>query len=283
VTRAATLPSPRGRRRRMRRRRARDARADAPSAARPAARRAAAAALAREGDDAIETTGVAVHADEAMRKDPAAQESAKLARDEAGHRSFARCRACEECLEFLLHHPVEVARFGLAARVAPPASDVRIARCTGGRNRSGAHTRAELPASCRAKEKLFALPPARRHAGRGRPCTLRASSRIHAAPPSSHRSACYRVHHSGKPGAVHSRHLGRGGRQPLACEAIAVFVGRVLPVLARRPSRHARVGLIAEPAERFGRDRQQALLVEREVAPRFVIAIVEIGEHVPRE
>jgi hypothetical protein len=90
-------------------------------------------------------------------KDPAAQEGAKLARDEAGHRSFARCRACEEGLEFLLHHPVEVARFGLAARVAPPVGDVRIASCTGGRGRAGAHTRAELPASCRAKEDLFVL------------------------------------------------------------------------------------------------------------------------------
>jgi hypothetical protein len=54
-----------------------------------AARRAEAAALAREGDDAIEAAAVAVYADEAVREDPAAEEGAKLARDEAGHRSLA--------------------------------------------------------------------------------------------------------------------------------------------------------------------------------------------------
>jgi len=85
----------------------------------PAARRAEAAALAREGDDAIEPAAVAVHAHEAIRKDPAAEEGAKLARDEAGHRPLARGRGSQEALEFLLHDLVEVARFGLAARIAP--------------------------------------------------------------------------------------------------------------------------------------------------------------------
>jgi hypothetical protein len=122
-----------------------------------AARRAEAAALAREGDDAIEAAAVAVHAHEAMREDPAAQEGAKLPRDEAGHRSLARGRGSQEALELLLHDLVEIARFGLAARVAPSARDVRIAKDTGGRERCGAHTCAELPASCRAKEELSAL------------------------------------------------------------------------------------------------------------------------------
>ena len=84
-----------------------------------AARGTEAAALAQEGDDAIESAAVAVQAYETIRKDPAAQEPAKLARDEAGHRSFALMRASKECLEFLLHDLEEVARFGLAAREGP--------------------------------------------------------------------------------------------------------------------------------------------------------------------
>jgi hypothetical protein len=76
---------------------------------------AEAAALAREGDDAIESAAVAVHAHEAVRKDPSTQEGAKLTSDEAGHRSLARGSAGQEGLELLLHDLVEVARFGLAA------------------------------------------------------------------------------------------------------------------------------------------------------------------------
>ena len=64
----------------------------------PSARGTETAALAREGDDAIETTGVAVNAQESVGKDSAAQEGAKLARDEAGH---ASCRAKEDL--FVLH------------------------------------------------------------------------------------------------------------------------------------------------------------------------------------
>ncbi len=139
-----------------------------------AARGTETAALAREGDDAIETTAVAVNAQESVGKDPAAQEGAKLARDEAGHRSFACMRASKEGLEFLLHQLVEAARFGLAARVAPPVDDVRIARCAGGRGRAGAHTRVDLPASCRARGEPFSLhlladtrkPDARARCGR---------------------------------------------------------------------------------------------------------------------
>ena len=69
----------------------------------PAARRAEAAALAREGDDAIEPAAVAVHADETMREDPAAQEGAELTRDDAGHRPLPRGRGGEERREFVLH------------------------------------------------------------------------------------------------------------------------------------------------------------------------------------
>ena len=55
-----------------------------------AARGTEAAALAREGDDAVEAAAVAAHADEAVGKDPAAQGAAELARDEAGPRPPVR-------------------------------------------------------------------------------------------------------------------------------------------------------------------------------------------------
>lgn len=132
-----------------------------------AARRAEAAALAREGDPAIESAAVAVHAHESGREDRAPQEAAKLPCHEAGNRLLARGRAGQESLELLLHDLVKVARFGLAARVAPSARDVRIAKYTGGRGRCGAHTCAELPASCRARGPVC-TPSARRHAGRAR-------------------------------------------------------------------------------------------------------------------
>jgi hypothetical protein len=72
-----------------------------------AARRVEAAALAREGDDAVEPAAVAVRAYEAIGKDSAAQEGAKLALDEAGHWPLACGSARQERLELLLHDAVE--------------------------------------------------------------------------------------------------------------------------------------------------------------------------------
>jgi hypothetical protein len=60
------------------------------------ARGTEAAALARERNDTVETAGVAVHAHEAVREHPAAQECAQLARDEARRGAVAGGRALEE-------------------------------------------------------------------------------------------------------------------------------------------------------------------------------------------
>ncbi len=58
-----------------------------------AARRAEAAALAREGHDALASAGVAAYAHEAVGEDPQREERPKLAFDEARHGSLAS-RAC---------------------------------------------------------------------------------------------------------------------------------------------------------------------------------------------
>ena len=61
----------------------------------PAARGTETAALAREGDGAMEAAAVAAHADEAVRQDPAAQEGAELPSDGAGQPTgrWASCSA----------------------------------------------------------------------------------------------------------------------------------------------------------------------------------------------
>ena len=144
-----------------------------------AARRTETAALAREGDDAIESAAVAVHAQESVRKDPAAQEGAEFPRDEAGHRSLARGGARQERLEFLLHDLVEIARFGLAARVGPLFAATGGAMGMGNRKRLRVHPGRPLPASYRpavASNALESALPGRAEAARspsnrGRPFT----------------------------------------------------------------------------------------------------------------
>ena len=66
-----------------------------------AARRTEAAALAREGDQAVVTAGVAVHAEEAVREHAAAEEGAKLLLDEARSGLLSVCGAREEAFELL--------------------------------------------------------------------------------------------------------------------------------------------------------------------------------------
>jgi len=107
---------------------------------------AEAAALAREGDDAVETAVVTADAHEAVGEDPAAEKPTQLARDEAGRRSLARGRAGEEGLELCLHDLVENALLGLAARVASVGGDAAIAQRTRGRGRTSKHecTRASV-------------------------------------------------------------------------------------------------------------------------------------------
>src|SRR5690606_41263121 len=52
---------------------------------------------------------------------------------------------------------------------------------------------------------------------------------------------------------------------------------------AVRAAGEAGVGLIAEPAEGLGRRRREALLVEGQVAPGFVVAGMEVGDHAAGE
>jgi hypothetical protein len=65
------------------------------------ARRAEAAPLAREGDQAIVSTRVAMETKEAMREHAAAEEGAKLLLDEARGRLISQCGAREEACELL--------------------------------------------------------------------------------------------------------------------------------------------------------------------------------------
>jgi hypothetical protein len=73
----------------------------------PATRGTEAAALARERDQAIVTTLVAVQAEEAMRQDAATQEGAKLLLDEARDRLIPVGRAREKALELSADDLVE--------------------------------------------------------------------------------------------------------------------------------------------------------------------------------
>ena len=68
-----------------------------------AARRTETAALAREGDEAVVATGIAVHTQESMREHAAAKEPAKLLLDEARSRLLSVCGAREEAFELLAH------------------------------------------------------------------------------------------------------------------------------------------------------------------------------------
>jgi hypothetical protein len=112
----------------------------------PAARRAEAAALAGERDDPVESALVAVHADEALGEDAAAEESPELALDEAGHRALAGLRAGEEGLEFRLDHAVQDALLRPAAGVAVLFATLAGAMPVGSRKSVEAHPRERLPA-----------------------------------------------------------------------------------------------------------------------------------------
>jgi hypothetical protein len=87
-----------------------------------AARGTEAAALAREGDHAVEPALVAVHAHEAVGEDAAAEKAAELAQDEAGHRTLTRLRTGQERRELASYDVVEDALLGVAAHVAGVAA-----------------------------------------------------------------------------------------------------------------------------------------------------------------
>jgi len=84
----------------------------------PAAGGTEAATLAREGDHAVETALVAVHAHEAVGEDAAAEERPELALDEARRRPLAGLRPGQEGLELRPHRPVQHARLGPARCVS---------------------------------------------------------------------------------------------------------------------------------------------------------------------
>jgi len=79
---------------------------------------AEAAALAREGNQAVELAVVAAQAQEAVREDAAPEVGAKLLFDEAGTGLVASARVCEEGLELLAHDLVQEGLLGAAGCVA---------------------------------------------------------------------------------------------------------------------------------------------------------------------
>ncbi len=113
-----------------------------------ATRRAEAPALAREGDDTVEPAVVAVHAHEAVGEDPAAQEAAKLALDEARHDAFARVGPGQEGLELRLDDAVEHALLRLSAGVVIPSTPTIPVRRAEGSGCKSAHAARPLPGAC---------------------------------------------------------------------------------------------------------------------------------------
>jgi hypothetical protein len=92
------------------------------------ARRAEAAALAREGDEAVVAAAVTVQPQEAVRQDATAQEGAELLLDEARYRLIAVGRAREKALELLADDLVEEGLLRLMALVLGhevPSRDLR--------------------------------------------------------------------------------------------------------------------------------------------------------------
>ncbi len=79
---------------------------DAPSGVSPA-RGTEAALLAREGNQAIVATGVAVDAEEPVREHAAAEEGAKLLLDETRRWMFPERRTGEEAFQLLAHDLVK--------------------------------------------------------------------------------------------------------------------------------------------------------------------------------
>ncbi len=123
----------------------------------PPARRAEASALAREGDHAVESALVAVHAHEAVGEDAAAEESPKLALDEAGYRALTGLCPGEEDLELPLDHAVEdallrsAAGVGLASIATVSVDRPRGSGCKGG------HAARPLPGPYRGRRAPGAL------------------------------------------------------------------------------------------------------------------------------
>lgn len=120
-------------------------------------RRAESSALAGEGDHAVESAVVAVHAHEAVGQDPAAQEAAELALDEARHDAFVRVGPGQEGLELRLDDAVEHAPLRLSAGVLVPSTPaVPVRRVESGGCRSG-HAVRPLPGACpsRAASSAF--------------------------------------------------------------------------------------------------------------------------------
>ncbi len=96
--------------------------------------------LARERDEAIEVTRVAMEPQEAVGENPAAQVRAKLLLDEAGRRMIAFAGAREEALELLANHRVQIRLFRAASFVAPSGGCRRSTGKGGVRGDLGGHS-----------------------------------------------------------------------------------------------------------------------------------------------
>ena len=99
----------------------------------PAARGTQATALARKGDQAVVTKGVAVDAQEPVREYPAAKEATKLLLDEAGSGLLSVCSAREEAFELLANDLMKESLLRLMALV--------LGHAVPGRDRVGAPRR----------------------------------------------------------------------------------------------------------------------------------------------
>jgi hypothetical protein len=100
--------------------------------------------LAGEGHETIVSAGIAVNAQEAVRQDAAAEESAKGTLDEPRDNTVAAASARKECLEPPLHGAVEGALLWAAAQVGAFAEEC------GGRAGNHRHAGASLRERCRS-------------------------------------------------------------------------------------------------------------------------------------
>jgi hypothetical protein len=123
-----------------------------------ATRRTEAAALAREGDHAVESALVAVHAHEAVGKDPAAQEAAELALNEPGHDAVTRVGPGQEGFELRLNDPVENALLRTAADVRSSSATAGSAGRMGGNGSKRGHTPSALPGHARSAPSARTSP-----------------------------------------------------------------------------------------------------------------------------
>ena len=90
-----------------------------------AAGRTEAAALAREGDQAVVAAVVAVETEKAVRQDAAAKERAKLLLDEAGRSLISMVRSREEVFQLLADDFVQEGLLRLVALVLCHLDPVR--------------------------------------------------------------------------------------------------------------------------------------------------------------